>query len=68
MKQEDKIQEFIVDVYAELYIGCKPINGNGITLTKLYNGDILGNEYISTDNVLKILEDPRFAKTKSARN
>jgi hypothetical protein len=63
MKQEDKIQEFTVNVDAELYIGCKPINGGGITLIKLYNGDIPGNEHIK-----KILEGPRFAKTKSARN
>jgi hypothetical protein len=62
-----------VDIKANAYIGCRPINhdGNAILLERPSNGDIIvdseGNQ-IDLFDVPNLLNNVRFAKTKSAKN
>jgi hypothetical protein len=68
----DKSNIIQVDIKANVYIGCRPINydENAILLERPSNGDIIvdseGNQ-IDLFDVPSLINDVRFAKTKSAR-
>lgn len=67
----EEVLKFRTNIEAKVYVGCEPIEeSSALVLTRLNNGGILDQEgkLITLNEMVDLLEESRFAKTKSVKN